>query len=132
MNIALLLSGGTGNRVGGDIPKQYREAGGRLLISYCMETLLVHPDIDALQIVAELKWQQDIMKCGERLVVNGAWERKFRGFSLPGTNRQMSIFRGLEAIKRYARDRDLVLIHDAARPLLSARQIAECLKGAAG
>ena len=110
MNIALLLSGGTGNRVGGDIPKQYREAGGRLLISYCMETLLVHPDIDALQIVAELKWQQDIMKCGERLVVNGAWERKFRGFSLPGTNRQMSIF----------------------RPLLSARQIAECLKGAAG
>ena len=132
MNIALLLSGGTGNRVGGDIPKQYREAGGRLLISYCMETLLAHPAIDALQIVAELKWQQDIMQCGERLLVNGAWERKFRGFSLPGTNRQMSIFRGLEAIKGYAQDRDLVLIHDAARPLLSAGQIGECLKGAVG
>ena len=67
MNIALLLSGGAGTRIGGDIPKQYRKAGGRLVISYCMETLLAHPDIDALQIVAEPKWQQELIQCGERL-----------------------------------------------------------------
>lgn len=132
MNIALLLSGGAGTRIGGDIPKQYRKAGGRLVISYCMETLLAHPDIDALQIVAEPKWQQELIQCGERLVGTGRWEQKFQGFSLPGANRQMSIFHGLEAIWSYGGDGDYVLIHDGARPLLSAGQITDCLKGAAG
>lgn len=44
-NIALILSGGTGRRLGTDIPKQYLEAGGRSVISYCIETLslsLIH------------------------------------------------------------------------------------------
>lgn len=132
MNIALLLSGGTGTRMGTDIPKQYIEAGGKRICSYCMETLFAHPGIDAVQIVADPVWQETIVLCGRQLPDGRFWDAKFRGFSLPGENRQMSIFHGLEDMKKYAEDETLVLVHDAARPLLSPEQVTACLQGAEG
>ncbi len=128
MNVALLLSGGTGLRMGTDIPKQYLEAGGRPVISYCIETLSVHPLVDALQIVADDFWQERILEW----LKSEDKEKKFRGFSMPGENRQLSIFHGLRDIREYAEDSGYVFIHDAARPLLSAGQITECLSKVIG
>lgn len=62
MNIALILSGGIGTRMGVEIPKQYIEVGGRPVISYCMESLFQHYEIDAVQIVADHDWQRWILK----------------------------------------------------------------------
>ena len=59
-------------------------------------------------------------------------EGKFKGFSNPGRNRQLSIFNGLRDIREYAEDSDLVFIHDAARPLLTEEQIGACIKGMDG
>ena len=132
MNIALLLSGGTGTRLGGDIPKQYLLAGGRPVFSYCLETLLTHPAIDRVQIVADPAWRQDITGWAESMADQRLWTGKFCGFSRPGDTRQTSVFHGLEDILTYAGDRDCVLIHDAARPLLSHKQITDCLEGAVG
>ena len=56
MNVALILSGGTGTRLGADIPKQYIEVGGKPIISYCIETISEHNKIDAIQIVADSSW----------------------------------------------------------------------------
>lgn len=53
MNVALLLSGGTGTRLGADIPKQYIEVNGMPVLSYCMRTFLELKQIDAVQIVAD-------------------------------------------------------------------------------
>lgn len=53
MNIAVLLSGGTGTRLREDIPKQYIVVCGRPIISYCLERLAAHTQIDAVQIVAD-------------------------------------------------------------------------------
>ena len=61
-NIALLLSGGTGTRLGSDIPKQYMEAGGRPVISYSIGCLAAHERIDGIQIVAEPVWEEKIEK----------------------------------------------------------------------
>ena len=142
MVTALLLSGGTGRRMGVDIPKQYIRINGRPIISYCMECLFVHEGIDAVQIVADEMWRETILDCMEHLRDDGYDEaisekkdrgiNKFRGFSAPGENRQLSIFNGLEDIRKYAEESDIVLIHDAARPLLSDRQITDCLKAVAG
>lgn len=134
MNIALILSGGTGTRMGTDIPKQYIEVCGKPIISYGIECISRHPKIDAIQIVAEEEWRELISASIEQLVKIKEAEisSKFKGFSKPGANRQLSIFNGLEAIKVYAEDDDYVLIHDAARPLLSAKQITDCLEAADG
>lgn len=58
--------------------------------------------------------------------------KKFKGFSNSGSNRQLSILNGLTDIREYASASDFVLIHDAARPFLSARQITDCLDAAEG
>lgn len=160
MVTALLLSGGTGARMGVDTPKQYIEVNGRPIISYCLRTLLLHDGIDAVQIVADPMWRDtvvmsmknmdngvnvigndrvnvDVSDGGKFNVNSGAndtaavYTKKFRGFSAPGKTRQLSILNGLEDIRKYAGDSDVVLIHDAARPMLSAVQITACLDAAA-
>lgn len=128
MNVALILSGGTGARLGTDVPKQYLEVGGKPVITYCMETLSRHGEIDAVQIVADELWREFIR---EQLEYSDR-EKKFRGFSAPGENRQLSIFHGLEDIRKYADEEGYVFVHDAARPLLSEVQITDCLQGAYG
>jgi len=142
MTIALILSGGTGTRLGAEIPKQYIELNGRMIISYCLETVFLHPGIDGVQIVAEPVWQQAILEGVELLeqfVIergNGAapagLRQKFRGFSVPGATRQLSILNGVEDILKYASSEDVVMIHDAARPCLSAELITQGLLAVQG
>lgn len=128
MNTALILSGGTGSRIGGDIPKQYIEICGKPIICYCLETIASNEMIDAIQIAADIAWQDFILEHMKDTV----FEQKFKGFSLPGANRQLSIWNGLEEIKKFASDQDLVFIHDGARPLLSHDLIRQCLEAANG
>lgn len=128
--------------MGVETPKQYIEVNGRPIISYCMERLFAHESIDAVQIVADDVWRELILKCVDGLcaverdkdmgtgMAQGTGD-KFRGFSAPGETRQLSILNGLEDIAKYASDADYVLVHDAARPLLSAALVADCLKAAA-
>lgn len=124
MNVALILSGGTGTRLGSDMPKQYIEVCGSPIISYSIRCLSEHNEIDAIQIVAEPLWHEQIEKWLQVSDIN----YKFKGFAMPGENRQLSIYNGLEAIKTYTNDTDNVLIHDAARPLLTSKQISDCLE----
>lgn len=128
MNIALILSGGTGTRMGLDMPKQYIEVHNRTIISYCIELLSGHSQIDAVQIVADTQWHNLIKEALNMYDL----QNKFRGFSLPGANRQLSIFNGLNDIATYAADEDYVLIHDAARPMLTSAMISECFKAVKG
>ena len=128
MNVAVILAGGTGSRVGLEVPKQYYEVNGKPVISYCLHTFLVHEKIDAVQIVADRMWHGYIMQHLFALPCN----EKFRGFSVPGENRQLSVYHALADIRRYALDNDFVIIHDAARPCVMAVQIKNCLKAAKG
>ena len=120
MNIALLLSGGTGRRMGSGLPKQYISVYGKMIITRCLERICRHPMIDAVQIVAAEEWQDAISAECE-------YSDKLRGFSSPGENRQMSILNGLRDISQYAGKDDVVLVHDAARPLISEDLISACL-----
>lgn len=128
MTVALILSGGSGVRLGSDIPKQYIEVNDKPVISYCIGRLSCHEEIHAIQIVAAQEWQERIKGWLEKYDTC----RKFRGFSLPGENRQLSIYHGVEDIRKYAEDSDVVLIHDAARPLLSEAMITDCVRAMEG
>lgn len=128
MVIALIMSGGNGTRLGADIPKQYIEVYNRSVISYCIERISCHEGIDGIQIVAASQWHDTIHECMKQYDIC----RKFRGFSAPGENRQLSIYHGLTDIRKYADDSDIVLVHDAARPLLSNQMITNCLNAVQG
>ena len=118
MNIALILAGGLGARLGGEIPKQYIEIRNKPIITYCLETFEKHQDIDFIQIVADEVWHNFVLQ---------QVKEKFKGFSRPGNNRQLSILNGLEDIRQYAEEGDTIIIHDAARPLVSQEMIANCV-----
>lgn len=119
MNIAVVLSGGTGTRLGSEVPKQYIRVKEKAIISYCLDVLESCVQIDAIQIVADDSWHDVIMEGGLS---------KFKGFSKPGANRQLSIFSALEDIKEYAKEDDVVIIHDAARPCVSEKMFLDLIE----
>ena len=124
MNIALVLAGGTGTRLGADIPKQYIEVRGKMIIDYCLETMEHSNDIAEVWIVADEMWREHIKKVD-----------KFKGYACPGRNRQLSIYNGLKAIEESLTGEEKevnVLIHDAARPFLTEKLIRECVKAVEG
>lgn len=129
MNIALILSGGTGNRMGTEIPKQYLEVNGKMIVCYSLNTLVLHEQIDAIQIVADHKWRKKIFT---EMKKNPVFEKKWKGFSEPGKTRQWSIFNALKDIHQYADKDSFVMIHDAARPLLSEKLISDCFEAIEG
>lgn len=99
MNIAIILSGGTGTRLGGDIPKQYIEVNNKPVIGYCLETILSHEMIDMVYIVAAPEWQDFLSNAINTLSISDKAKAKFAGFALPGENRQYSIYNGLLCVK---------------------------------
>lgn len=123
MNIGLVLAGGTGKRLGADIPKQYIEVGGKAIISYVLKVFAEHPMVDAIQIVADSFWHDYVKNCVRSTGCGGKW----KGFSQPGENRQLSIFHGITDALQYASYDDFVIIHDAARPLLTGQFLTKCL-----
>ena len=128
MNIALILSGGSGLRVGSSIPKQYIEVAGKPIITYCIKTLSAHKDIDGIWIVADKDWQERILSWFKMYGL----EAKLKGFSIPGENRQLSILNGLEDMAAFVGTEDYVMVHDAARPCLSAAMITDCFEAVKG
>lgn len=126
MNIGLILAGGIGTRLGGDIPKQYMEVNGKMVISYCLAVFGMHPEIDVIQIVAHQEWHEEIRRAMPESV-----RAKFKGFSTPGANRQLSIYNGLQDVLQYASEEDIVIVHDAARPLVSAAILSACIEACA-
>ena len=58
---AILLAGGTGSRLGGLIPKQYKEIDGKPMIYYSLRVLMEHDEIDTVRIVADESWHAFIL-----------------------------------------------------------------------
>ena len=114
MNYALILSGGTGTRLGADIPKQYLVVRQKMIIAYCLDTFMACSAVDQIFIVADPKWRDKI-------------GRDYH-YADPGKTRQLSIYNGLMEIRKTASENDSVLIHDAARPLVSADLITRCFQ----
>lgn len=134
MNIALILSGGTGTRLGGDIPKQYIKVKGRMLIAYCLNMFAAHSAIDGIFVVAAPEWKDEILNECDSLGIGSA---AITGFSNPGRTRQLSILNGLRDIDTYVKSLDknddpVVIIHDAARPNLTAEYLNRCLDAIEG
>jgi 2-C-methyl-D-erythritol 4-phosphate cytidylyltransferase/2-C-methyl-D-erythritol 2,4-cyclodiphosphate synthase len=106
----LIVAAGSGNRHGGDLPKQYQMLGGKPMLRHTVEAFLAHPKIGEIRVVIgaghETLYQQTI---GQLLP---------ESHIIGGATRQESVRRGLEALA--ASPPRSVLIHDAARPLVDA------------
>ncbi len=120
-NIAVILAGGTGSRMGSSVPKQFLELGGRTVIEYSIETFCSHPAIDEVAVVVHPDWRgrmEEIVASGQWSVASGKLKKIIDG----GSERYMS---SLNAIMAYIDEPDdtNLLLHDAARPFVSVEII---------
>ena len=100
---ALIVAAGRGERLGGELPKQYRPLGGKPVLRWAVEALAGHPSIDQVRVVIGEGQNQMALDALSGLSVGDL----IRG----GAERSDSVLNGLKAIGDGA-----VLVHDAARP----------------
>ena len=113
---AVIAAGGSGTRFGTDMPKQFVDALGVPVIAHTIAAFDSSREIDKIVIVTHrdyLVFTSDIVKEFDF--------RKVTAIVEGGPTRQSSVYKGLKAI-----DTDYVLIHDAARPLVSPQLISRC------
>ncbi len=115
MNIALLIAGGSGSRMGQDIPKQFLHVDGCPVIIHTLKCFQVHPDIDAIAVVCLAGWETVLEAYANQFNIN-----KLKHIFPGGKTGMESIHNGIYGLKEAGYDdEDLVLIHDSVRPLLS-------------
>ncbi len=115
MNIALIIAGGSGNRMGQDIPKQFMHVDNCPIIVHTMKCFQNHPDIHAIAVVCLKGWETVLQSYANQFMID-----KLKWIFPGGETGMESIHNGIYGLKEAGcEDEDLVLIHDSVRPLLS-------------
>ena len=121
MNIAIILSAGSGSRFGSSIPKQFINLAGKSIIEYTIAAFEQNENIDEICIVADAVYHKKLLKISQENGFN-----KLKRIIEGGKERKDSSFK---AIKEYESQKDINLIfHDAVRPFISQRVINDCIK----
>src|ERR1700683_1023746 len=120
--VAVVLAGGSGLRLGGDVPKQLQLLAGRTLLEHSVAAFDAAPGID--EIIAVLP--ASFVPAAEKLL--GGQYRKLTRVIAGGVDRPGSTRCAISLLSAGGTDCD-VLFHDAARPLVDQRIIADCVAG---
>ena len=100
---ALIVAAGSGSRMGGEIPKQFRQLAGKAVLAHAVDSLASHPAIDAVRVVIGAG-QEDLAR-------QTLGDRDVGELVIGGSERADSVQAGLAVIES-----DFILVHDAARP----------------
>ena len=122
-NISLLIAGGSGNRMGQDIPKQFLTVNERPVIVYTLEAFEKHPEIDTIAVVCIEGWEQVLWAYAGQFNI-----KKLKLVIPGGRNGQDSIRNGVFELEKHFAPDDIVLIHDAIRPMVSAEIISDNIR----
>jgi 2-C-methyl-D-erythritol 4-phosphate cytidylyltransferase len=129
--VAVVLAGGSGVRLGGTAPKQLQLLAGRTLLEHCVAAFEAAPGVDEIVVVMPA----DLV--GEARRILGDRYSKLSAVIAGGADRPGSTSRAISHLSATTpgsgSDPDCnVLFHDAARPLVDQRIIADCVAGLAG
>ncbi len=119
-NVAIILAGGSGTRVGGGIPKQFLEVAGKTVMEHCIEAFERSKDIHEIAIVSRQDFVDDV-----RALVSRRQFGKVKHVLCGGKERYHS---SLAALQAYPDPDCNLLFHDCVRPLVSQRIIHDCVE----
>lgn len=122
MNIAMIIAGGSGQRMNQDLPKQFLNVYDKPVIIYTLEAFQQHPEIAAIAVVCIDGWETVLSAYAKQFNIT-----KLQHIISAGDTGQASIRNGVYELEKHYDSEDIVLIHDAIRPLVSQEIISDCI-----
>ncbi len=123
MNVALILAGGVGNRLGAKIPKQFIEVLGKPVLAYTIEAFEKHPEIDAVLVACVKPYIDYMWEMKEKYGLS-----KLKWVTEGGDTFQGSVLNGIRYLEDKIDKNDIVLIHFGASPFITGDIISDCIK----
>lgn len=122
MNIAVILAGGCGKRTGQDIPKQFLNVDDKPIIIYTLEAFDKHPNIDKIIVSCVEGWDEILWAYAREFNI-----QKLKRIVTGGKNVQESIEKAMIGLEDNCTEDDILLVHDAVRPMVSQVTISDCI-----
>lgn len=122
-NIAIIIAGGVGSRMGANIPKQFIEVNGKHVLAYTCDSFQKHPLIDAIEVVCINGWEEAVWEYKTKYGIN-----KLKWVVHGGSTGQESIRNGVFNLRNVAADDDNIIIHDGIRPLIDDSVIDDLIE----
>ncbi len=119
---SIILAGGTGQRFGSEIPKQFIEVKGVPLFMYSVRKFAAFEPVEKIVLVISPQWQNYVRSSIEK---EGLADKVI--FAPAGKSRQHSVLNGLKALEGIAADNDPVFVHDSVRPLFPVSNLSDGL-----
>ena len=120
MNIAAILAGGSGQRMHLDIPKQFINVNDKPVIIHTLDVFQQHPDIDSILVICIDGWQEILKAYAKQFGIT-----KLKWVVSGGQNGQESAYKGLIELEKFCNADDLIIMHDANRPLVTQEIISD-------
>ncbi len=122
-NVAIIVAGGVGKRVGADIPKQFIKVFDKPILIYTLEAFEKHPLIDEIEVVCIESWIDELKRYIDFYKLN-----KIKYITPGGNTVQESIRNGVFNLKLKIDDNDITIIHDGIRPVVDSYVIDDVIK----
>lgn len=122
MNIAVIIAGGSGHRMGQEIPKQFINVYDKPVLVYTLESFQKHPQIDAIEVVCIDGWQNVVEAYARQFNIT-----KLKWIVTGGDSGQESIRNGVFNLEDKVSADDTIIIHDGVRPLVDADVLTDVI-----
>lgn len=123
MNVAVIIAGGSGHRMGMDIPKQFINVYDKPVLVYTLESFQNHPQIDAIELVCIDGWHDVVWAYAKQYGID-----KLKWIVSGGETGQESIRNGVYNLEDKCEADDIVVIHDGIRPLVDAEVLTDVIR----
>ena len=123
MNVAIIIAGGVGSRMGLDIPKQFVHVYGKPVIIYTLEGFQRHPEIDAIEVVCLSGWEETLRDYARQYGIT-----KLKWVVTGGASGQESIRNGVYGLEGELAADDIAIIHDGIRPMVDSSVLSDVLR----
>ena len=125
MNIAIIIAGGSGQRMGHDIPKQFINIYDKPVLIYTLESFQRHPLIDVIEVVCIEGWENVVWAYSKQYSID-----KLKWIVTGGNTGQESIRNGVYNLEGKCSPEDIIIIHDGIRPLVEPSVLTDVVNKA--
>lgn len=121
-NIAIIIAGGVGSRMGQDLPKQFINVYDKPVLIYTLESFQKHPQVDVIELVCLDGWQDIVWAYAKQFNIS-----KLKWIVTGGKTGQESIRNGVFSLEEKAKPNDTIIIHDGIRPLVEPSVLSDVI-----